>query len=393
LNGRGLPDDSVRSGTVHRHHCRRLRRNICARGAAFALVAFVAADPAAGQLGAGGGGGRSYALEEGERNLEFAGIPVPNYSDVLGWSLGVVGMAYYKLDRHDDLCPPSSTGLFGFYSENNSWMGAAFQKVHYDEDSWRGTLAFGKGSIKYQFSPAAIDPGLPDIFLDYTTATSFFFLDGARRVWRRLYLGLGVLTWSAEVRVEPDLVETEDERYTGPGVTGEWDDTNNVFAATRGWKASGRYLVYDAAFGADRDFTKLNLTLTGYRELGDSTRVLAGRLLTEAAFGDVPFSGQSIVSGNRNLRGYSDGRYRADKLLVLEAEYRWNFWRRWGAVAFAGVAFSADEVSTMTLRDALPGGGVGLRFLMIEQYRINARVDYGWGKNDQALYIAVGEAY
>ncbi len=30
---------------------------------------------------------------------------------------------------------------------------------------------------------------------------------------------------------------------------------------------------------------------------------------------------------------------------------------------------------------------------MIKQYRINARVDYGWGKGDQAIYFSIGEAY
>ena len=66
--------------------------------------------------------------------------------------------------------------------------------------------------------------------------------------------------------------------------------------------------------------------------------------LNEGGFGDVPFSGQSMLNGNRNLRGYSNGRYRADQLLTVEAEYRWMFHKRWGAVAFAGLGWVADEV-------------------------------------------------
>ena len=33
------------------------------------------------------------------------------------------------------------------------------------------------------------------------------------------------------------------------------------------------------------------------------------------------------------------------------------------------------------------------RFMLIEAYRINARVDYGWGKDDHALYFSIGEAF
>jgi len=355
----------------------------CLGGAPAAAVA---------QLSMGGGGG-SYALAPDERNLKFAGVPIPGYSDVLGPNLGVVAMAYYKTDRHDPDLPPSSSGLFGFYSANNSWIGAAFQKFHLDGDRWRLTAALGTGSVKYQFNPSSVGPGLPDVFLDYTTATGFLFAQGLRRTWGDLYLGLAAVTWSARVAIEPDLVEFDDERYTGPGLVAEWDRRDHIMQPTSGFVAEGRMLFYGEAFGADRDFRKLSLTVSGYRALGDTTRVVAGRVLHEAGFGDVPFSAQSILGGGRNLRGYADGRNRADQLLVVEGEYRWNFWRRWGAVAFAGLAWVADDLSRMTWDGTLPAAGLGLRFRLIEAYRINARIDYGWGKDDQAVYFAVGEAY
>ena len=358
----------------------------------FAILAGWAAGATA-QMGMGGGGGGAYALDDDERNLKFAGIPIPGYSDVLGFNLGIVAMSYYKMDRYDDDLPPSSTGVFGFYSENNSWMGAAFQKFHLDGDKWRVTAALGKGSVKYQFNPASIGPGFPDVFVDYTTATDFVFAQGSRRSWGDLYLGLAVLSWSAKVNVEPDVIETENERYTGPGFTAEWDRRDHIMYPTSGYVAEGRYLVFDDTFGADRDFQKLHLTLNGYRDLGDSTRVMAGRILHDAAYGDVPFSAQSIVNGNRNLRGYSNGRHRADQLMMVEAEYRWNFAGRWGAVAFAGLAWSADDLSEMSLGDTLPASGLGVRFRIIETYKINARIDYGWGKDDQAVYFSIGEAY
>jgi len=349
-------------------------------------------DAQAQVAGAGGGAG-SYVLADGERNLKFAGIPVPGYSEVLGANLGLVAMAYYKTDRHDDTLPPSSTGVFGFYSANNSWVGAAFQQFHLDGDRWRAMGALGTGSVKYQFNPASIGPGFPDVFIDYTTATGFLFAQGQRRTWEDLYLGLAVLTWSARVDVAPDLVGDAEERYAGAGVLAEWDGRNHVMTPTDGVAVEARWLVYGGALGSDRDFRKLKLTVRGYRELGDSTRVLAGRILHEGGYGDVPFSSQTIVSGNQNLRGYANGRYRADHLLVVEAEYRWNFWRRWGAATFAGLGWSADSLAEMSLADTLPAAGLGLRFRLIEAYRVNARIDYGWGRNDQAVYFSIGEAY
>jgi len=346
-----------------------------------------------GGSGDGGGGTGTYALEEGERNLKFAAIPIPGFSDVLGFSLGVIGMAYYKMDRHDDDLPPSSTGILGFYSENNSWVGMAFQKFHLAQDKWRATAAFGTGSFKYQFNPSSAGPGFPDVFLDYTTVSDFIFLKGSRLTWSKLYLGAEILAWSAKVSIEPDLAEVPNEFYSSLGANGEWDGRDHVMYPTSGTNTTVRYDVYDEALGSDRDFSKLNVKVSGYTTLGDTTRVLAGRILTDSAFGDVPFSGQAILSGNQNLRGYSNGRHRGDKLLTLETEYRWNFWGRWGAVGFAGVGFVGENWDNFSSNDALPGAGLGLRFRMIETYKINARIDYGWGKHDQAVYFSIGEAY
>ena len=357
-----------------------------------AIVVLLLATLAAGAAAQGFGGG-SYVLEDGERNLKFAGVPVPNYSDVLGVSLGVVGMAYYKLDRHDDALPPSATGVFGFYSENNSWIGAAFQKLHYDHDNWRGLFAAGSGSVKYQFNPASLAPGLPDVFIDYTTATDFVAGAGSRRVWDRLYAGVGALTWSALVSTADGRFEVAEERYTGVVLTAEWDGRDNIMQPTDGHGASARWRVYDEAFGSDATFGMVSLEAAAYRSVGDSTRVIAARALGEIGVGDVPFSAQNIVSGTRNLRGYSDGRHRGERLYMAEVEYRWNFHGRWGATAFTGVAFVTGRGESVRLADALPAVGLGLRYRMVEAYRINARVDVAWGDGDQGIYVAVGEAF
>jgi hypothetical protein len=363
-----------------------------------ALVLLAAmAGTAGAQVGMGGGGGGgdgAYALDEDERNLKFAGIPIPGYSEVLGWNLGLVAMAYYKMDRHDPNLPPSATGVFGFYSENKSWMGGIFQKFHLDEDKWRIMASMGWGDIKYQFNPAGIDPGFPDVFLDYSQAMNFGFLQGSRRTYKKLYLGLAAMTWSAKVGIEPDLAELPDERYTGPGITAEWDGRNHTMYPTAGFQIEGRFLVFDDTFGSDQNFNRFKWSISEYTEVGDTNRVLAGRILHQGAFGDqVPFSAQSVVNGNQNLRGYANGKYRADQLIVIEAEYRWMFHRKWGVAGFGGLGWSADKVNQMALNDTLPGVGLGIRWRIIEAYKINARIDYGWGKDDRALYISIGEHF
>jgi len=244
----------------------------------FVLALMGLATSASAQMGMGGGAG-SYALEEDERNLKFAGIPVPGYSDVLGFNMAVVAMAYYKMDRDDDDLPPSSSGAFGFYSENKSWMGGLFQNFHLDGDKWRATAAYVNGSIKYQFNPAAIGPGFPDVFLDYTSANNMIFAQGSRRIWDKFYLGLAVLSWSSQNTFGDDLIVDAEETYTGPGILAEWDKRDHIMYPTDGIAVDARYLFFSDTFGSDRDFTKFNLSVSGYEAVKDSTGVLAARFL------------------------------------------------------------------------------------------------------------------
>jgi hemolysin activation/secretion protein len=121
-------------------------------------------------------------------------------------------------------------------------------------------------------------------------------------------------------------------------------------------------------------------------------RVLAVRASLNIAAGDVPFEGQTVVGGN-DIRGYSQGKYRNDQVYTLQTEYRWNFYRRWGMVAFAGVASAVKKFADIPSSEILPGLGAGLRFRMLPAEKINIGVDLGFGKDDYSITFRIGEAF
>jgi hypothetical protein len=43
--------------------------------------------------------------------------------------------------------------------------------------------------------------------------------------------------------------------------------------------------------------------------------------------------------------------------------------------------------------DWVPAGGVGLRWRLTRQNRLNFRIDYALGRDDDSLIISVGEAF
>ena len=100
-----------------------------------------------------------------------------------------------------------------------------------------------------------------------------------------------------------------------------------------------------------------------------------------------------FIGINDAFRGYFTGRYRDKVSLTVQAEYRWQFFKRWSAVAFGGVAEVARDFDQFSTDNLLPALGVGVRWMAAEKNRINVRLDYAVGKDDGYFYLSVGEAF
>ena len=112
------------------------------------------------------------------------------------------------------------------------------------------------------------------------------------------------------------------------------------------------------------------------------------------ATGDVPFDGYQNYDVRNNLRGYQAGKYKGKYMIVAQAEYRWTFFNRWGAVAFAGLGsiWGNDQEEEAFERGLLPATGSGMRFMISREKRINLRLDYTiWVNGNQGLYFGVME--
>jgi len=77
-------------------------------------------------------------------------------------------------------------------------------------------------------------------------------------------------------------------------------------------------------------------------------------------------------------------------MLAGQAEYRWRFYERWGAVAFAGIGsvWGNDQEEEAFEKSLLPAGGLGMRFMVSREKRINLRLDYAVGVDEnQRIYF------
>ncbi len=94
-------------------------------------------------------------------------------------------------------------------------------------------------------------------------------------------------------------------------------------------------------------------------------------------------------------RGYVQGRFRGDKLLYAESEYRFGITENGflGGVVFANVQ-SLSSMPGQSIQGVLPGYGAGLRVKFNKHSNTSVALDYGFGQGgSRGLFMNLGEVF
>ena len=211
-------------------------------------------------------------------------------------------------------------------------------------------------------------------------------MKGLRKITGRLYAGALVKFQHSKTTFESGIDSSQNVHVNGLGPTVSYDSRDNVQYPRTGMYASISFFFNPSWMGSDKVFNSIRSFVNWYWTVNKKD-VFAARISAFSSLGNVPFVGQHTVGG-RDIRGYSVGKYRGDQQYSVQAEYRWNFYRRWGAVGFFGAAFVEKPSS-----GALPAGGIGIRFKIIRSRDINIGLDGALGKDDSGFYFRIGEAF
>lgn len=332
-----------------------------------------------------------------KKERSIAAIPMINYNRTQGIIVGALVSKYYKLNNKDTISPSSNTGIFGMYTGQKSYIVLGFSKLYFAKDRWRVTAAAGTMDINFQFyleEPAASTGN----FYDYSSKANLLVLQVQRNIFKRLYFGpttsfiKSTTTFGFPDVSGKDSVSKSTLNNIGYIISN--DTRDHVQNPTRGIFLNFKNQFYRSWAGSDYEFERYLLTYNQFIKLNkkDDKKILALRASLNIATGDVPFEGQTVV-GSDDIRGYSQGQYRNDQVYTLQAEYRWNFYKRWGLVAFAGVASAVEKLSDIPDNDILPGVGAGIRFKMLPKEKVNIGIDGAVGKGDYSITFRIGEAF
>jgi hypothetical protein len=182
-----------------------------------------------------------------------------------------------------------------------------------------------------------------------------------------------------------------------------YDSRDSPINPSRGaYTSLGYQMSFEGFLGGTSTWQQLNFDLRTYVRLSpDARHRLAfwtfGNLVTGgvAPYLDLPATGWDTYG--RSGRGYGQGRFRGQKLLYGEVEYRWTITRNrlFGMVAFLNTETLSNEQAGERLFDSFAtGAGIGLRVLINKHSKTNLGVDFARGQQgEHGVYLAVQEAF
>jgi outer membrane protein assembly factor BamA len=324
----------------------------------------------------------------------LTGLPTISYNNSLGLQLGVMAMYMFDVSKQDTISPPSMLMTKGFYSSNDSWMIVLAQRLFLQDDNWRVIWALGKTDIKFQTYTEKLPGGE---YVDYASTQTFGIIQASRRIYKRFYGGLGYAyrELNTEFYLEDWIGSNPDSLkiLAGLSIPFAWDTRNNIYNASKGNSVNLKFKINDKKLASDLDFNTLDFDFnyyTPYLERG----VIAARGTFYSGLGEVPFEGLKPI-GRSDIRGYTKGTYRGDRVGTAQAEYRHTFPNKLGYVFFAGIAGAYNTLASEGSQwsGLLPGIGIGVRYMAIPERRMNLGVDIAKGIGDWGLYFRIGEAF
>ncbi len=197
-------------------------------------------------------------------------------------------------------------------------------------------------------------------------------------------------------------------RLSGGGVGLFYDSRDQVFFPRRGIVADITGLIRNRATAtnpadASTTFDRYAADVSSYHALGRHT-VLAVNYFANFTAGVAPFNAMSLLGGTKRMGGYDEGRFRDKNAALVQAELRFDVYKRLGAVVFGGVGILGDNQQLLRANDPKTAYGAGLRFTINQRDHLNIRVDYGIGSApytdetgravpSNGLYVTIGEAF
>lgn len=290
---------------------------------------------------------------------------------------------------------PNITVVGGLGTENGTWGVMAGNLHHWMDDRLQTLVGVVRASVNLDFYGIGRDNELKDHPLSYNLEPVGGLVQAKYRLGgSKVWAGLGYALASTQVTFDapamtPRLPDVQRESRVGgltPSLT--YDSRDSIFTPLNGTFVEVTAGLFSPALGGDGEFQRYSLTAMHFLPLHpDVTMGVRGDATVSS--GDVPFYMRPFIA----LRGAPVMRYQGDEVAQVEADVRWQCWKRFSLVGFAGYGAAWNDFTRVDNKLTVVTGGTGFRYEIARAYGLHMGVDLAFGPDVTAIYVQFGSAW
>ncbi|MDR2385726.1 MAG: outer membrane protein assembly factor [Tannerella sp.] len=330
-----------------------------------------------------------------EQKMDISFGAMPSYTREAGFGIGGMASGLYRIDRTDSTLRPSNitlvfnASLLGFYAlsaEGNNYFKGGKSVLSYDVTFTARPLDFWGISYDACKINPVINYTRKKILID---ANYQYRLSGNWYVGGKLYFAYTYITKIDDL----SYIEGQKKNYltTGLGVSLQYDSRDFVPNPKRGVYLMLRQSVFPEIFGnSGKTHYRTTFIADGYKNLWQGA-IVAADLFGEFNPGSAPWTLREELGNNWRMRGYYEGRYMDNNMVIGQVELRQHIIQRFGCTAWIGSGAVFPAFDRFRAKNMLITYGIGWRWEF--KHNVNFRIDYGFGKQTGGFVCNIGEAF
>lgn len=332
-----------------------------------------------------------------QQKYGFLPLALPITEPAVGYGAagGLMFLSRPLPQAEDGLGRPNITVIGGLGTEKGTWGGFAGDMRYWLDDHLQTLVGFVYASVNLDFYGLGKDRLLNNDPLRYNLEPKGGMLRlkyrlGDSRVWAGLNYAYAAtdVTFARPPGTPGEPAIPRQSKVGGATPSLTYDTRDNFFTPNRGTYLEASAGFFSPALGADTDFQRASLVAMQFVPLG-SRLFLGLRADAGASFGNEPFYLRPYLT----LRGAPTLRYQGEEVAQLETELRWQFWKRFSLVGFAGAGATWNRFERFEQSRAIATGGVGFRYEIARAYGIHIGMDLAFAPDNTAIYVQIGSAW
>ena len=327
----------------------------------------------------------------GFRNGSLVVAPIPFSNPTIGSGL-ILGAGYlFNIDPGSD---PSMFGLAALRSDNGSEGYGLAANFYFSNNRWQVETLFANAQVNYDlYTPLAPLPISQSGILARASLSYGFTHDTS--------VGLSLRYLNTDINpampglppIPPPFNQFLNIEIANVGFVGKWDTRDDTIYPTKGFLLSGEASRGYTLAGVTDDYSKGFVNFTYYFRPFDRA-VIAARLSTCVVSTGTPFFDQCSLGTTDGFRGFSATQFLDFRSASVQVEYRQQFTKRLGGVAFAGVGQVGPQFNELAIGGTHSAFGAGVRYRVSKKFPVDISVDYSRNsEREDQLYVYVGQRF